>query len=125
MQRQDSRIFIGVMAVLLAGCAFPHAIRAPAITKELPYDGDAATAFDRKVKSRFPIGSDESAMRAELARQGFAIKQTSSAERGDSRGFEAMAMTNDGVCDMTWIVDWASRDGKLIAVVGRDFGRCE
>jgi hypothetical protein len=52
----------------LADRTFPHAVRAPAIAKDLPYDGDGATALDRKVKSEFPKGSEERAMHAVLTR---------------------------------------------------------
>jgi hypothetical protein len=67
MRNQGSGALIIVAPVApLADRTFPHAVRAPAIAKDLPYDGDGATAFDRKVKSEFPIGSEERAMHAVL-----------------------------------------------------------
>jgi hypothetical protein len=125
MRNQGSAVFITIASVAtLAGCSFPHAIRAPAITKDLPYDGDGATSFDRKVKSEFPIGSEESAMHAELTREGFTIHQAGVAYAGSPQQFEATAMTNDSVCDMTWIINWTSQDGKLTYVAGKSFGVC-
>jgi hypothetical protein len=90
----------------------------PAMGSHLPgSSSEASNAFDQRVKARFPVGSDETTLRAELAREKFVIVR----EKDAPFGFSASYRANELVCRADWVIHWSVFEGK-IAAVGGQFG---
>lgn len=85
MNRLNRALELSAFATLsLTACAE----LAPLIGRGLPPAlAEARPAFDQRVKERFPIGSDEAAMRAELRREGFAFRSVSEIHARMPRNF--------------------------------------
>lgn len=107
-----TRVCIGALwATLgLAACA----VAPPPIVYDLPEGAQAATAaFDQRVKARFPAGSDEAPLRAELVRQRFVIR----ASEDSPPTFIATYEHGDVSCRADWTIQWRE-DGGRIADIG-------
>jgi hypothetical protein len=83
----------------------------PPIGRGLP---DAA-AFDKRVKARFPVASDESALRAEAKREGFKIETVS---RAPDYQFVASRSVSSIPCRSTWTIWWNAQAGKIMSIAG-------
>ena len=82
----------------------------PAIGRHLPGSFSVASdAFDQRVKVRFPLGSDEADLRAELARERFVITQ----DKDSALNFVARYHTNELVCASDWAIRWSRVDGNI------------
>jgi hypothetical protein len=85
-------LFVVVLVLDLLACTDSP----PAIGSHLPGSfAVASDAFDQRIKTRFPVGSDEAALRTELVRERFVITRDK-----DSR--------------------WSGADGK-IATIGASY----
>jgi hypothetical protein len=106
------------LAVLLAlsGCDEDP----PAIGAGLPTNfADARAAFDHRVQERFPIGSDESALRAELMREKFHIAVAEQPQQ-----FVAHRSAEHFPCRLSWTILWSSVDGKIAAIKSNYTATC-
>jgi len=71
------RLRVTSIIVLITWCLAACAHSPPPIGAHLPgVLRDASDVFDQRVKARFPIGSDERALRQERAKQKFVIGRT-------------------------------------------------
>ncbi len=100
-------IFAGLATVLLSGCY----VTVPPIAQGGPRDVALVTPyFDDQVKQRFPVGSDEKQLRAELHRESFKIRETND----PNLGYQHIATYQDsGVCKVVWTVRWNTDQGKI------------
>jgi hypothetical protein len=112
---------VSASLLALTGCE-GSAGRVPPIGGELPAKVDEAqTAFDLRVKQRFPVGSDAAAMVSILKDQGFDgpeswkrdFEQPSPEEHIRSMSFESGAMFST-----LWSVRWRERRGKITEIWG-------
>lgn len=96
-------ILIAALAtVLLSGCYST----VPSIAQGGPKNVELVTPyFDNQIKRRFPVGSDEEKLRAELYRESFRISETNDPQVG----YQYIATYQDnGVCKVVWTVRWNS-----------------
>ena len=97
--------------VLLSACADSP----PAIGSHLPGSfSEASDAFDARVKARFPVGSDETALRAELAREKFVV----STDKDSASDFAARYHADELVCGASWVIRWSVAEAKVAAIGG-------
>jgi hypothetical protein len=103
-------------AWLLFACTNPE----PQLAQGLPQSFGPSSDFDRRIKSRFPIDSDESALSLELRRERFTMREATSLEA--PYAFAASYDRREFPCRQTWTVLWNSKVGKISAIVGRYSG---
>jgi hypothetical protein len=99
--------FAGLAIVSLSGCY----VTVPPIAHGGPKNVELVTPyFDDRVRQRFPVGSDEDKLRAELHRESFRISTTN-----DPRvGYHYLATYQEsGACKVTWTVRWNADQGKI------------
>jgi hypothetical protein len=100
-------------ALGVAACAE----RAPPLGRGLSGNIMAASAaFDQRVKTRFPVGSQESALTAELAREGFVMKSDPDPSQRYWQG--AVREIHRFPCLESWSVNWNADGGKITDVRG-------
>jgi hypothetical protein len=68
--------------------------------------------FDRRVKARFPIGSDEMVLRGELVREKFVITR----DRDSPFGFSAFYQSGGFGCVVHWRVHWSVFAGAIAGI---------
>jgi hypothetical protein len=102
-----------VTALLLAACVESR----PKIGIGLPstYPG-VSSAFDKRIKEQFPVGSDETLMLNELRKENFQIylKDTLPSRYTSRARFTERQI----VCDSTWDIQWSAESGRITAIVG-------
>ncbi len=101
-----SLLFLG-----LAGCTTPR----PPIGSGLhgPVQ-EVRVEFDRRVRTTFPVGSDEAILHTELARQNFAIVRDKEAPFS----FSATYRSGGIACVEHWNIRWSVYAGRIANVVG-------
>jgi hypothetical protein len=75
---------------------------------------DVAEEFDRRVKARFPIGSDETVLRGELEREKFVITR----DKDSPFGFSAFYQSGGFGCVDHWRVHWSVLAGTIAGIGG-------
>lgn len=103
-------LLIITAALCICGCT-----HTPPIGRELPRGPERhGVYFDQRVKSRFPVGSDESNLVAELRRERFNVisSPTRSSAKRDIGGIP---------CRRIWSISWTAEAGKITDVTG-DYG---
>jgi hypothetical protein len=103
-------------ALFGAGCANPPPQMAFGLTHSLVPTSD----FDARIKERFPVGSDERALSAELRRERFSIRAATGLD--GSYQFAGYYDRQEFPCRESWTVLWSSRFGTITAVGGRYSG---
>ncbi len=81
---------------------------------------DASEVFDQRVKARFSVGSDESALRAELVRKRFVIIR----DKDSPTRFSATYSVSELFCRRDWIVRWNVNAGKIADIGGKYWLTC-
>jgi hypothetical protein len=110
----------GIIA-LLGVCLVACKDTPPPIARDLPEDAYAAiVAFDQRVKARFPVGSDEAALRAEVARERFVI----TTDRDSPTIFIATYEHNDFTCRVDWTIQWRADGGKIVDIGAKYWPTC-
>jgi len=85
----------------------------PAIGTHLPGTfAVASDAFDQRIKARFPVGSDEAALRTELAREHFVVNQ----DKDSALSFSARYHASELVCAANWVVRWSGANKKIVSI---------
>lgn len=79
-------------------------------------DTPSTPAFDKRVKEQFPVGSAENLMLSELRKEGFGIPLKYPLTRGYASS--ANFSQRQGVCDVTWAIEWNVESGKITAIEG-------
>jgi hypothetical protein len=100
--------FVAIATLSLSACY----VTVPPIAQGGPKNVELVTPyFDDQVKRRFPAGSDEKHLRAELHRESFKISETNDPHAG----YQSTATyQEDGVCKVSWTVRWNADQGKII-----------
>ena len=89
-------------------------LRLPDLVDKLPPNvQEAVQMFDARVKERFPVGTSEEGLRAELHKQGF---QLSSAYHG----FQDATYRRRFPFRVSWSVRWKARRGRVVDVWGAE-----
>lgn len=85
----------------------------PPLGYDLPEGASAASAaFDQRVKARFPVGSDEGALRAELVRERFVIRTTEDSPVTSIATYELP----DAACRVDWTIQWREDAGRIVDI---------
>ena len=108
------RLYILVAVVFgISACAMESA---PPLGSGLPANiQQAELVFDQRLKQRFPVGSDENILLAELNKEGFTISQL-----GDHQ-FGAIYTVTGFPCRSDWSVQWTV-DAEKIALIHGIYG---
>ncbi len=100
-------ISAALATALLSGCY----ATVPPIAQGGPREVALVTPyFDDQVKQRFPVGSDEKQLRAELHRESFKIRETNDPNLGYQY---AATFEDNGVCKALWTVRWNTDQEKI------------
>lgn len=88
----------------------------PEIGNRLPQNfAQARPVFDERVKARFPVGSEETRLVAELRRQHFKIQPPGVGPRyASSARYDASQI----VCRVSWIISWSAEQGRVKEIAG-------
>jgi hypothetical protein len=93
----------------------------PTIAKDLHGDAYAiSAALDQRAKARFPVGSDEAVLRAELARERFVVR----AKPDPGTGFSATYEHSDFTCRVDWTILWRAEEGKIVDIGAKYWPTC-
>jgi hypothetical protein len=103
-------------ALLLSACSDPT----PLIGQGLPKSFGPTPEFDRRIRQRFPIGSDEAVLLAELRSERFAIKETH--DLSSRYRFTALYEAHEVVCKESWTVQWTAEQGRISNIAGEYSG---
>jgi hypothetical protein len=76
--------------------------------------------YDEQVKARFPVGSDESALRVALARERFVIVRSTD----PGFRFSAAYSASELFCRQDWSILWSAYAGKIADIGGRYWLTC-
>ncbi len=114
---RSSRILATFTALSLLACADSPSIIGSHVGASAT---DASAAFDQQVKARFPAGSDESALRAELVRERFVIIR----DKDSPFRFSATYSASELFCRRDWIVRWDLNAGKIADISGKYWLTC-
>jgi hypothetical protein len=105
-------ITLAVFAAFLL-CACAH--RPPPIGRGGPRAATEVTSwFDTRVKQRFPVGSEEEKLRAELHREAFRIDEAN--DPAARYRFTASYQANGLACTVRWHIRWNSEQGRITDV---------
>lgn len=101
------------LPILLAACQASE----PDIGRALPSEYAAANeAFDRRVKQRYPAGTNEKRVFEELKKQGFFVKIHA--------GWKEANFTKSYlVIENVWSVRWTASGSRMQEITGLRFGR--
>lgn len=99
-------------ALLLTIASVAACSRAPPpIGRGLPVDFGYTPYFNDRVSKRYPPGSDETKLIAELRREGFAV--TENHDRPSRYRLSGTYEINSLVCKDVWAIEWTSEQGKI------------
>jgi hypothetical protein len=111
-------VFAGLGGLSLTACTTAP----PPIARGLPANiQEARRAFAERVPARFPVGSSESDLRAELHREHFAIRAAD--PRQAPYQFTAL-VDHPGVCRLRWGISWSAADDRITAIGGSYSADC-
>ena len=102
------------IATLCAALLLPACMTRPPppIARDLsPKPDEARSQFDERIRQRFPTGSDEAGLLAELRKEGFKIWYRN--DPADKYGSHAEYEGGRFPCDHHWSVSWTASAGKI------------
>jgi len=112
---------VGLSAAAVFGLA-ACTTKPPPIARGLPHNiEEARQAFSERVPMRFPVGSAETDLRAELQRQRFTIR-TEGANRAPYQ-FSAI-VDIPGFCRQTWVILWGAQTNQITSIAGNYSQTC-
>ncbi|MES1202039.1 MAG: hypothetical protein ABUS57_11395 [Pseudomonadota bacterium] len=98
-----------IAASFLAGCVASSGHR-PEIVKGIDWNTTVPHAeFTARLRQRYPAGSSEAALIAELQREGFTIKRDDTSASTDWGGYPCLYFVS---------VDWSAADGRVANIEG-------
>jgi hypothetical protein len=112
---------VGITALVSAIGLVACSDMPPPIAKDL--HGDAymvSAALDQRAKARFPVGSSEAALRAELARERFVVRP----QPDSGTGFIATYEHSDFTCRVDWTIHWRAEEGKIEDIGAKYWPTC-
>ena len=105
-------ITLAVFAILLLSAC---ADRPPPIARGGPRAvAEVAPWLDTRVKQRFPVGSEEEKLRAELYLEGFTIGEASGPAA--RYRFAARYQANELICRAWWNIQWSAEQGRITGI---------
>jgi hypothetical protein len=108
------RLVVLIASILLFACKPAE----PQIGRDLPSTyAEGEQVFDRRVKVRFPAGTSEQSVIAELHRQGFRLLPTREGVR------DATFIRDEWIFQTIWSVRWRAKDGRIQEIWGVYGGR--
>jgi hypothetical protein len=110
-------VVVALLCFGVAACTKPT----PPIAQGLPKDFGPTPYFDGRVKERFPIGSNEVSLLAELRDERFEIKETN--ELSSDYRLSARYEVQNFPCTETWTVLWTAEQGRITDIKGRYSGQ--
>jgi hypothetical protein len=89
---------------------------APPLGRGLPRSFSPTSDFDRRIKERFPVGSEESKLLTELHGERFAITQTP--DLSNPYRFSALYVAQSIGCRESWKTKWNAEHGRVVGIEG-------
>ena len=109
-------VLVVLTALTLSACASSP----PPIGRGLPAAFAAARpVFDKRVKERFPVGSDEGSLLAELDREAFTV--TAAKDPTKRYRFSATYEVHQLACNLSWTIWWNAEKSTITDIAG-DYG---
>jgi hypothetical protein len=105
------RILPVIVATLLSACS----AQPPSMGRNL--DRRDTPHFDERVRQRFPVGSDESQLEAELRSEQFSIAEIH--DPANRYRMSAVHEVNGVACREDWTIRWIAEEGKITGIEGR------
>ena len=118
----------GVSAVLILGfLAMTGCASGPSLLKGTwgKTDDASGRAFDEQVRARFPVGSPEDDLLAELKREHFKVEPVGADPRAPrNRWAHRERVLMPLVCGQDWGVFWQAEGGRITQVSGSTYATC-
>ena len=109
-------VLVVLTALTLSACATSP----PPIGRGLPAaSAEARPVFDKRVKERFPVGSDEGSLLAELNREAFTV--TAARDPMRRYRFSATYEVHHLACNLSWTIWWNAEKSTITDIAG-DYG---
>jgi hypothetical protein len=107
---------VGLSAAAVLGLAACTTDNPPPIARGLPNNlEEARRAFSERVRTRFPAGSAETELRAELKRQRFSIRT----EDASHAPYQFAAIVDiPGICRNIWVIRWSAQSNQITNIAG-------
>jgi hypothetical protein len=104
-------------SLLLLSCADPT----PPIAQGLPTSSGPTPDFDARIKQRFPVGSSEGSLVAELRSENFGVTEI----RDPASQFRHQGYYEAHIfpCKATWTIKWFADQGLIAGIEGRNSGQ--
>jgi hypothetical protein len=99
-------------AMVVSACSSPT----PSLGRGLPRAFGPTSAFDARIKERFPVGSEESRLLAELHGERFATTETQDLSK--PYRFSALYVAQSIACRETWKIQWNAERGRIVGIEG-------
>jgi hypothetical protein len=113
MDGMGRRMMLAVFCAFVV-CACSSAT--PSLGRGLPRTFVPTPDFDRRIKERFPVGSEESKLLAEIHSERFAIKQNQDSSR--PYRFSALYVAQSIACRESWRIQWNAEQGRIVGIEG-------
>ena len=105
-----------IVAMLLSACsAQPPPMARNLATRDTSH-------FDERVRQRFPVGSDENRLEAELRNERFSIAEIH--DPANRYQMSARHEVNSMICREDWTILWSAEEGKITGIEGRIQDTC-
>ena len=102
----------------VAGCSE----RPPPIGRDLPVSFGYTPYFNNRVLRRFPAGSEETKLLAELRREHFTVTEIQ--DRSSRDRLSATSETDDLACKDVWTIAWTAEQGKIKVIWAESRALC-
>jgi hypothetical protein len=114
--------FRGLLLAFAASTLCACASRPPALGLGLRVGIDDNPGFAQRVRLRFPVGSDEQLLLAELRREKFRIAAVD--DPSTPHRFLAGYEVGQLVCRDRWVVSWRAEEGRIEDITGSSRETC-
>jgi hypothetical protein len=105
--------------MLAASCAFAVSACSnapPSLGRGLPRAFVPTPDFDKRIKERFPVGSEESKLLSELRGERFATTETQ--DPSTPYRFSALYVAQRIACRESWRIQWNAEQGRIVGIEG-------
>jgi hypothetical protein len=102
------------LATLLVGCSNKE----PPIGHGLPMTYGFTPAFEQRLRERFPVGSDEGRLIAELRSENFSLGDGKRGPPGNYRSSALYEASHGPFCKGEWQIYWTAAQGIIIEIGG-------
>ena len=105
-----------MIAVFCAFVVSACSSAAPSLGRGLPRTFVPTPDFDKRIKERFPVGSEESQLLAELHGERFATTENQDPSR--PYRFSALYVAQSLACRESWRIRWNAEKGRIVGIEG-------